>query len=72
MSETGELTRRIEKLEELAAFQERTIEDLGNTITEQWRQIEALRRELANMGAQLRDIEANAAAPQSEPPPPHY
>jgi SlyX protein len=73
VSEADELVRRIEKLEELAAFQERAIEDLGNTVTDQWKQIEALRRELANLGTQLRDIETNGAAtPQSEPPPPHY
>ncbi|MDP1732164.1 MAG: SlyX family protein [Devosia sp.] len=73
MSDTDELMRRLEKLEELAAFQERAIEDLGNTVTGQWKQIEAVRRELANLGAQLRDIEANGVVtPQSEPPPPHY
>jgi SlyX protein len=73
VSETDELMRRIEKLEEMAAFHERAIEELGATVTDQWKQIEALRRELANVGAQLRDLEANGpATTQSEPPPPHY
>ena len=72
MSETEELMRRLEKLEELAAFQERTIEELSGTVAEQWKQIEALRRELANLGAQLAEVEAGGATPQREPPPPHY
>lgn len=73
MSETaGELTRRIEKLEELAAFQDRMIEELSGTVADQWKRIEALRRELANFGAQLAEVEAGATTPQREPPPPHY
>lgn len=72
MSDNDDLRRRIEKLEELAAFQERTIEDLSTTITDQWKQIQTLRRELANLGAQLAEVEAATSAPQREPPPPHY
>lgn len=72
MSESDELKRRVEKLEELAAFQERTIEELSGTVADQWKQLEALRRELANLGAQLAEVEANTATPQREPPPPHY
>jgi SlyX protein len=71
VSETEELKRRIETLEELAAFQERALEDLSGTVAEQWKQIEALRRELANFGAQLAEVEAGGT-PQREPPPPHY
>lgn len=72
MSETDDLKRRLEKLEELAAFQERAIEELSGTVTEQWKQIETLRRELARLGAQLAEVEAHATVPQREPPPPHY
>ncbi|MHB1111495.1 MAG: SlyX family protein [Devosia sp.] len=72
MNETEELKRRIETLEELAAFQERAIEDLSGTVAGQWKQIEALRRDLANLGAQLAEVEAGASTPQREPPPPHY
>lgn len=72
MNEAEELRRRIETLEELAAFQERVVEDLSGTVAEQWKQIEALRRELANLGAQLAEVEAGASVPRREPPPPHY
>jgi len=72
MNEAAALQQRIEKLEELVAFQERAIEDLSGTVAKQWTQFEALRRELANLGAQLAEVEAGASAPQREPPPPHY
>jgi len=72
LSDSAEFKRRIEALEELAAFQERAIEDLSATVADQWKQIEALRRELANLGAQLAEVEAGGTTPQREPPPPHY
>jgi SlyX protein len=72
VNDTNELTRRIEALEELAAFQERAIEELSSTVAAQWKQIEALRRELANLGAQLAEVEAGSPGLQREPPPPHY
>lgn len=72
MSDSDELRRRIDRLEELAAFQEHTIEELSATVTDQWKQIEALRRELANLGAQLAEVEAATSGPSREPPPPHY
>lgn len=67
-----QLRRRIEALEELAAFQERAMEDLSGTVADQWKQIDALRRDLAKLGAQLAEVEAGVATPQREPPPPHY
>ena len=68
-----ELEARIDKLETTIAFQEQTIEELGSALAEHYRQIAMLRRELANLGAQLRDVEAHPAlATGREPPPPHY
>lgn len=64
---------RIEALETTLAFQEQTIEELSQALAEQYRQIEALRRELKHLGAQLRDVESHPAlAAGREPPPPHY
>src|SRR5690606_13020998 len=72
MSDSDDLTGRIERLEEVAAFQERTIDELSAALAEQWKQMQALKREIANLGAQLAEVEAANATPQREPPPPHY
>jgi SlyX protein len=73
MSAADPLAARIDGLEATVAFQERTIEELNEAIGAQWKELDAMKRELANLGSQLRQLEANPAlAPGSEPPPPHY
>ena len=47
MGEIDTLGARLDKLEMLSAEQERTIEELNETITGQWREIEALKRRIA-------------------------
>lgn len=63
---------RIEALETRIAYQERTIEDLNATVTEQWKRIETLTRELARLTDRVQLVEDNAAPDGPEPPPPHY
>ena len=66
-----ELTGRIEALEVRIAHQDATIEELNATITEQWRAIDALSREVAGILDRVHDLgrrEPGAA----EQPPPHY
>jgi SlyX protein len=70
MSES-ELGERIDALEARAMYQEETIEQLNQTITAQWKQIDALTRQLAALTERLREAEAHAAAPANERPP-HY
>jgi SlyX protein len=70
MSET-ELSARIDALEERLAYQDETIEQLNQTITAQWKQIDMLTRQLALLSERLQEAEANAPAPASERPP-HY
>jgi len=72
MSIESELSARIEKLETTVAFQDQTIEDLNTALAEHYKQIELLKRELHNLGAALRDMEAHPALAVREPPPPHY
>jgi SlyX protein len=72
MSTEPELGARIEKLETTVAFQDQTIEELNAALAEHYKQIEALKRELHNLGAALRDVEAHPALAVREPPPPHY
>jgi SlyX protein len=72
MSTESDLSARIEKLETTIAFQDQTIEELSSALTEHYKQIEALKRELHNLGAALRDVEAHPALAVKESPPPHY
>lgn len=72
MSSEPELADRIEKLETTIAFQDQAIEELTAALSDHYKQIEALKRELNNLGAALRDVEAHPALAGKEPPPPHY
>ena len=71
MTESEDFRARLEKLEMLAAEQDRTIEDLNQTITSQWREIEALRRQIAKLDDELREVEAGMPGLPIQKPP-HY
>lgn len=65
------LAERIDTLEIRVAYQDDTIETLNQTITAQWKQIDALMRKIAELGERLQEAETNAPGPASERPP-HY
>jgi uncharacterized coiled-coil protein SlyX len=71
MNDASALSERIDALEMRLTFQDETIETLNQTITEQWKQIDALTRQLAELKERLQDAESNAAGPVNERPP-HY
>jgi len=71
MSDANNLSERIDALEMRLTYQDVTIETLNQTITEQWRQIDALTRQLAELKERLQEAESNAPGPANEPPP-HY
>jgi len=71
MSDINALSGRIDALEMRLTYQDEAIEALNQTITAQWKQIDALTRQLAEVKARLQDAESNAPAPANEPPP-HY
>jgi SlyX protein len=71
MSDANNLGERIDALEMRLTYQDVTIETLNQTITEQWRQIDALTRQLAELKERLQEAESNAPGPANEPPP-HY
>ncbi len=73
MSDAEDLSARIDALEVRVAYQDQTIEDLNQTVVEQWRKIESLRRQLAELLDRVQEVE-DSAGPTSrpEPPPPHY
>ena len=52
-------------------FQDATIETLNQTITAQWKQIDILTRQLAELKERLQEAESNASGPLNERPP-HY
>jgi SlyX protein len=66
-----ELSERLDALEARAMYQDDTIEQLNVTITAQWKQIDALTRQLTALTERLQEAEANTPAPASERPP-HY
>jgi SlyX protein len=68
----AETLARIEALETRIAHQDRTIEELNTSVTEQWRQVDNLTRQIERMADRLQRVEANAPTGADEPPPPHY
>ena len=71
MSDARALSERIDALEMRLTFQDETIETLNRTITDQWKQIDALTRQLAELKDRLQDAESHAPGPVNERPP-HY
>ena len=68
-----ELSERIDALESRLAYQDDTIEQLNQTITAQWKQIDALTRQLTALSERLQEAEANApASATANERPPHY
>jgi SlyX protein len=73
MTDPNPLDARIEALEVRIAYQDQVIEDLNQTVIAQWKQIESLRRQFAEVLDRVQDVEDNAGGPAApEPPPPHY
>ena len=71
MTDIDALNARIETLEVRSAYQDQTIEALNATITEQWKRIDDLSRQLARLSDRLDLAEASdQTAPQEKPP--HY
>jgi SlyX protein len=66
-----ELSERIDALETRLTYQDETIEQLNQTITAQWKQIDALTRQLSRLSERLQEAEANPPATANERPP-HY
>lgn len=65
------LADRVDALEMRLTYQDETIETLNQTVTAQWKQIDALSRQVAELSERVREAEAARPAPANEPPP-HY
>jgi SlyX protein len=71
MSDATILGDRIDALETRLTFQDETIETLNKAITAQWKQIDALTRQLAHLNERLQEAETRVPGAANEPPP-HY
>jgi uncharacterized coiled-coil protein SlyX len=71
MTDTRTPADRIDALEMRLTYQDEAIETLNQTITAQWKQIDALTRQLAELKERLKEAESNASGPVNERPP-HY
>ncbi|MFQ3453618.1 SlyX family protein [Bradyrhizobium sp. UFLA01-814] len=71
MNDTAKLGERIEALEVRLTYQDETIETLNQTITAQWKQIDALTRQIAELRDRLQEAERHAPGAANERPP-HY
>ncbi|GGE91488.1 SlyX family protein [Stappia taiwanensis] len=69
---TRDTVERIERLEEQAAHQERTIEDLNEVITAQARQLDALARKVAALAEHVDELEDLSVSQAPVTRPPHY
>jgi SlyX protein len=61
---------RLDALETLVAHKDKTIAELNDAITAQWRKIDALERLVAKLLAEIQIVGIQRDA--TEPPPPHY
>lgn len=66
-------TSRLDALEIRIAHQDQAIEDLNETITAQWKEMDRLKREIERLTDRISSAEA-AIGPEGgeEPPPPHW
>jgi SlyX protein len=62
---------RIDELEMRIAHQDKTIADLNEVITAQWKKMEMLERQLQRFGDELEALDLNEA-PAANQKPPHY
>lgn len=65
------LEQRIDDLEVRVMHQDKTIADLNDMITAQWKQLEVMERQLRRLGEELEAMETGDA-PAANQKPPHY
>lgn len=64
---------RIDALEEKIAYQDQVIEDLNTAVTDQWKEIDTLKRLVVSLLDEVKEMELAARTTAGrEPPPPHY
>jgi uncharacterized coiled-coil protein SlyX len=71
MNDQNALSERIDALETRLTYQDDAIETLNQTITAQWKQIDVLTRQVAELKERLQETEGNVSGSINERPP-HY
>jgi SlyX protein len=66
----NDVAKRIDDLETRVAHQEKTIGELNDVITAQWRKMEAIEFQLRRLGEEMQSLDSGAGA--VDKPPPHY
>lgn len=61
---------RMDELEMRVAHQDKTIAELNEVITEQWKKLEMMERQLRRLGEELEAMESPEAPANQKPP--HY
>ena len=72
MSDGRDVSERIDALESRVMYQDDTIETLNQTVTAQWREIDALKRQIALLNERLEETRTTGAPGPVDEPPPHY
>ena len=68
-----QLQDRIDTLECQLAFQEQTIEELNDALSQQQLLIAKMQHQMKYVVGKVKNLDSsNMAAPSKEPPPPHY
>jgi len=70
-NEIKTLSERIDRLETRLAYQGDPIATLNQPLTAQWKQNDALTRQIAQLNERLQEAETNSPGPANERPP-HY
>lgn len=63
--------QRIDELEVRAAHQDKTIAELNDIVTAQWKKLEMMERQLRRLGEELEAMDAGEG-PAANQKPPHY
>lgn len=65
-------TSRITQLEETVAHQAKTIDELSDQLTEQWKVVEQTRAKLDRLTERFLSLEEQSLEAPAVTPPPHY